>query len=54
MNVKRGSGEGTKTDVKGSTGTAAGGGGTAMKVCHPSVCVGNVQPANCICPTTRK
>jgi hypothetical protein len=24
-----------------------------QEICHPSVCVGNTKPANCVCPTNK-
>ncbi len=26
---------------------------TGLKVCNPSVCVGNQKPTSCVCPTTK-
>jgi hypothetical protein len=25
-----------------------------VKICHSSVCVGDAQPTNCVCPVTTK
>lgn len=47
----------TKGSNAGRTGTAtpAKAGATTGKqdICHPSVCVGNAKPSNCICPTNK-
>jgi hypothetical protein len=41
----------------GKTGTAtpakAGATQAKQEICHPSVCVGNAKPANCVCPTNK-
>jgi hypothetical protein len=42
----------TTTGVK--TGAQGDKGATGMKICHPSVCVGEAKPSSCVCPTTPK
>lgn len=49
--------KGNEEKEKGATGKGSGTGSTKkppMKVCHPSVCVGDAAPTNCVCPTPKK
>jgi hypothetical protein len=36
-----------------ATPAKAGATSTKQEICHPSVCVGNAKPANCVCPTNK-